>query len=156
MLPNLSWHQGLLSWETIFLQTREREGWFGDSSSSVFLLYTSFLFVCFCCTLLISFFWNIHNYHLDIILNELVISKLSYVLFIYKLIYLSMTSKVKLLGKVCKKFFFNFYTHIHIETVQFSCLAVSDSLQPHEPQHARPPCPSSTPGVYSNSCPLSR
>ena len=31
-----------------------------------------------------------------------------------------------------------------------------DSLQPHEPQHARPPCPSPTHGVYSNSCPLSR
>ena len=30
-----------------------------------------------------------------------------------------------------------------------------DSLQPHGLQHARPPCPSSTPGVYSNSCPLS-
>ena len=33
--------------------------------------------------------------------------------------------------------------------------AVSDSLQPHEPQHTRPPCPSPTPGVYPNSCPLS-
>ena len=33
---------------------------------------------------------------------------------------------------------------------------MSDSLQPHEPQHARPPCPSPTPGVYPNSCPLSR
>ena len=33
---------------------------------------------------------------------------------------------------------------------------VSDSLRPHEPQHARPPCPSPTPGVYSNSCPSSR
>ena len=32
---------------------------------------------------------------------------------------------------------------------------MSDSLQPHEPQHTRPPCPSPTPGVYSNSCPLS-
>ena len=32
---------------------------------------------------------------------------------------------------------------------------MSDSLQPHEPQNARPPCPSPTPGVYSNSCPLS-
>ena len=39
--------------------------------------------------------------------------------------------------------------------VQFSCSVVSDSLQPHESQHARPPCPSPTPGVYSNSCPLS-
>ena len=33
---------------------------------------------------------------------------------------------------------------------------MSDSLQPNGLQHARPPCPSSTPGVYSNSCPLSR
>ena len=41
-------------------------------------------------------------------------------------------------------------------SVQFSCSVVSDSLQPHESQHARPPCPSQPPGVYSNSCPLSR
>ena len=33
---------------------------------------------------------------------------------------------------------------------------MSDSLQPHELQHARPPCPSPTPGVHSNSCPSSR
>ena len=33
---------------------------------------------------------------------------------------------------------------------------MSDSLQPHEPQHARPPCPSSTLRVYPNSCPLSQ
>ena len=33
---------------------------------------------------------------------------------------------------------------------------MSDSLQPHELQHARPPCPSQTPGVYSNSCPSSQ
>ena len=32
---------------------------------------------------------------------------------------------------------------------------MSDSLWPHESQHARPPCPSQTPGVYSNSCPSS-
>ena len=42
------------------------------------------------------------------------------------------------------------------DSVQFSCLVVSNSLRPHGLQHARPPCPSSTPGVYSNSCPLSR
>ena len=41
-------------------------------------------------------------------------------------------------------------------SVQFSRSVVSDSLRPHESQHARPPCPSPTPGVYSNSCPLSR
>ena len=41
-------------------------------------------------------------------------------------------------------------------SVQFSCSVVSDSLRPHELQHTRPPCPSLTPGVYSNSCPSSR
>ena len=41
-------------------------------------------------------------------------------------------------------------------SVQFSRSAVSDSLQPHELQHTRPPCPSPTPGVYSNSCPSSQ
>ena len=41
-------------------------------------------------------------------------------------------------------------------SVQFSCSVVSDSLRPHEPQHTRPPCPSPTPGVHPNPCPLSR
>ena len=40
-------------------------------------------------------------------------------------------------------------------TVQFSHSVMYDSLQPHELQHARPPCPSPTPGVHSNSCPSS-
>ena len=40
-----------------------------------------------------------------------------------------------------------------VTSVQFSSLVMSDSLQPHELQHARPPCLSPTPGVYSNSCP---
>ena len=41
-------------------------------------------------------------------------------------------------------------------SVQFSCSVVSDSLQSHESQHTRPPCPSPTPRVHSNSHPLSR
>ena len=41
-------------------------------------------------------------------------------------------------------------------SVQFSCSVVSDSLRPHESQHTRPPCPSSTPRVHPNSCPLSQ
>ena len=40
-------------------------------------------------------------------------------------------------------------------TVQFSRSVVSDSLQPHKPQHARPPCPSPTSGVHPNPCPSS-
>ena len=41
-------------------------------------------------------------------------------------------------------------------SVQFSCSVVSDSLRPHGLQHARLPCTSPTPGVCSNSCPLSQ
>ena len=41
-------------------------------------------------------------------------------------------------------------------SVQFSRSVVSDSLRPHELQHARPPCPSPTPGVHSDSCPSSQ
>ena len=41
-------------------------------------------------------------------------------------------------------------------SVQFSHSVVSDSLRPHESQHARPPCPPQTPRVYSNSCLSSR
>ena len=45
---------------------------------------------------------------------------------------------------------------VSISSVQFSCSVMSDSLRPHGLQHARPPCPSPTPRVYSNSCPLSQ
>ena len=41
-------------------------------------------------------------------------------------------------------------------SVQFSCSIVSNSLQPHESQHARPCCPSPTPGVHSDSHPSSQ
>ena len=43
-----------------------------------------------------------------------------------------------------------------ISSLQFSCSVLSDSLWPHEPQHARPPCPSPTAKVYANPCPLSQ
>ena len=43
-----------------------------------------------------------------------------------------------------------------ISSVQFSRSVVSDSLRPHELQHARPPCPSPTPRVHPNPCPSSR
>ena len=43
-----------------------------------------------------------------------------------------------------------------ISSIQFSRSVVSDSLPPHESQHARPPCPSPTPGVHSDSRPSSQ
>ena len=46
--------------------------------------------------------------------------------------------------------------HLQWFSVQFSCSVVSDSLRPHESQHARPPYPSPTPRAYLNSCPLGR
>ena len=46
-------------------------------------------------------------------------------------------------------------THLFSFLFQFSCSVMFDSLQPHEPQYARPPCPSPAPSDYSNSCPLS-
>ena len=45
---------------------------------------------------------------------------------------------------------------LHPSSVQLSCSVVSNSFRPHKLQHARPPCPSPTPGVHPNSCPLSR
>ena len=49
----------------------------------------------------------------------------------------------------------SFGTSPFSNSAQFSHSVMSDSLQPHELQHTRPPCPSPTPGVYPNSCPLS-
>ena len=43
-----------------------------------------------------------------------------------------------------------------VDSVQFSRSVMSNSLQPHGPQYSRPPCPSPTPGVHPNPCPLSR
>ena len=43
-----------------------------------------------------------------------------------------------------------------LSSVQFSCSVVSDSLRPHGLEHVRLPCPSPTPRIYSNLCPLSR
>ena len=48
------------------------------------------------------------------------------------------------------------FTNHQFSSVQFSRWVVSDSLRPHESQHARPPCPSPTPAVHSDSCPSSQ
>ena len=48
------------------------------------------------------------------------------------------------------------FISLQFSSVQFSCSVVSHSLQHHESQHTRPPCPSPTPGVHSNSRPSSQ
>ena len=80
-----------------------------------------------------------------------------------------MKTKIIRLFKALNKLFIKLtktYTHMHTHTpqttkyvrkhVQFSHSVMSDSLQSHGLHNARPPCPSPTPGVYSNSCPLNR
>ena len=64
-----------------------------------------------------------------------------------------LTPSISILPWLCSHFIYFLYPHKH--SVQFSRSVVSDSLWPHESQHARPPCPSPTPRVYSNSCPSS-
>ena len=52
--------------------------------------------------------------------------------------------------------FISLCIYLLLQSVQFSCSVVSDSLQHHELQHTRPPCSSLTPGVCSNLCPSSQ
>ena len=63
-----------------------------------------------------------------------------------------------LIGKVNMMLgiFFQCFSKGRVPFSQFSHSVVSDSLRPHEPQHARPPYPSPTPGVHPNPCPLCR
>ena len=51
---------------------------------------------------------------------------------------------------------FIYCSETRVSSVQFSHSVVSESLQPHESQHARPPCPSPTPGVHSDASPSSQ
>ena len=55
-----------------------------------------------------------------------------------------------------KLFLLNILGLAWLSSVHLLHSVMSDSLWPHGLQHARPPCPSPTPGSYSNSCPLSR
>ena len=64
----------------------------------------------------------------------------------YELLIAKFRLKLKKVGKFTSPF----------NAVQFSRSIVSDSLRPHESQHARPPCPSPIPRVHPNSCPSNR
>ena len=57
--------------------------------------------------------------------------------------------------KIHKSVFYCIHRLLYSHSVQSSLSVVSDSLRPHESQHARPPCPSPTPGAHSNSRPSS-
>ena len=63
------------------------------------------------------------------------------------------TEDIQMTNKQMKRY--SISSDIQFSSAQFSRSVVSNSLQPHGLQHASPPCPSPTPGVYPNSCPLS-
>ena len=88
-------------------------------------------------------FWSSHSIHL--ILKRLII-RTGDKIYTYQDYY---TNQLKSLMWICC---------LNAAQYQFSSAhsVMSNSLRPHESQHARPPCPSPTPWVYSNSCPLSR
>ena len=65
-------------------------------------------------------------------------------------------SQISILQTAPQDVFLKLCSHFRFSSVQFSCSVKSDSVGPRGPQHARPPCPSPTPGAYSNSCPLSQ
>ena len=71
----------------------------------------------------------------------------------------ALSAKDNYVGKNSKILMFQTYVpswcRVLLSSVQFSPSVVSDSLWQHESQHARLPCPSPTPGVYPNPCPLS-
>ena len=67
-----------------------------------------------------------------------------------------MKGKFRKTYKKCSMYVSRFFSSVQFSSVQFSRSVVSDSLRPHESQHARPPCPSQTPGVHPNPRPLSR
>ena len=74
----------------------------------------------------------------------------SHYLFLFSsLLHVSFTVKTKFIRLLN----FNLF---YFSSVQFSHSVMSDSLRPHEPQHTRPSCPSPTPGVHPNPCPLSQ
>ena len=56
----------------------------------------------------------------------------------------------------CRRLLTGIFVLLSLTSVRFSHSVVPDSLRPHGLQHARPPCPSPTPRLYSNSCPLSQ
>ena len=66
----------------------------------------------------------------------------------YEFLITKLRVKLKKVGKTTRP--------LSISSAQFSRSVLSDSLWTHEPQHARPPSTSPTPGVYPNSCPLSQ
>ena len=56
---------------------------------------------------------------------------------------------------ICFHYWLILFSSVQFNSVRFSRSVMSDSLWLHEPQHTRPPCPSPTPRVHPNPCPLS-
>ena len=75
-----------------------------------------------------------------------------FLIFFYLMHLMKLNIWIKTLNKICMEKKSHTLTSVQFSSVAQPCL----TLWPHGLQHARPPCPSPTPGVYSNSCPLSQ
>ena len=111
-----------------------------------FLILFLFLFFWYPCNL------NIGAFDMVPEVSETVLS--SFHSFYFKLLFRSYLQLT--VFQITDSFLCFRYCAINSFSVQFSCSVVSDSSRPHELQHARAPCPSPTPGVHSDSRPLSQ
>ena len=102
----------------------------------------------------------LHQFLLSLpILDEFSVSMISKAFYVYIFSFISdsnFSSEPRLFSCNCPLIIVLYFILLLDISVQFSRSVVSNSLWPHEPQHTRPPCPSLTPGVHPNSCPLSR
>ena len=103
-----------------------------------FFKLNCYIYFCFYCCILHHIFWILDTFEV----------------YCLKKSFSHPINSFHLLNNVRRKHTYFFFL-FQFSSVQFSSSVVSDSLQPHEPQHTRPPCPSPTLGVYPNSCPLS-
>ena len=96
------------------------------------------------------------SYLLNLIMKNLELKKKSFLDPIYSSISLPLS---RFLSSSLSPLYLQAFEKLHLSffsSVQFSRSVMSDSLRPHEPQHARPPCPSPTPRVHPNPCPSCR
>ena len=112
-----------------------------------------------CCNCSVFSFFSLSSLELIIIINSILSPFLADFL---QLLFRSSFQGYRIHHKPIAEYFHVIFYHfsnsmsLQFSSVQFSRSVVSDSLRPHESQHARPPCPSPSHGVHSNSCPSSQ
>ena len=140
------------------------------SKSHLFILanlgfkLSSILFTCQClfhCLMPSFLLYNLADTIALVFLLTSLIQSLLATYFSAKLTNLSVSSRSLRAGNISYSSFYSQPQNLapcmaYFSSVQFSCSVMSNSLQSHEPQYAKPPCPSPTPRVHPNPCPSSQ